>query len=124
MYSNTFMYPTLYKYHFQSRVFKDFISPMRCAGKPIVRICRNTSDQGDQKPTYNIHDIAGIRLLTKLRLNFSALNEHKFSHNFECLDPICACGTGKEDNKHFLLYCLSLNCSVEISLVSSGPSWR
>ena len=34
-----------------------------------------------QKPTYNIHDIAGIRLLTKLRLNFSALNEHKFRHN-------------------------------------------
>lgn len=58
-----------------------------------------------QKPTYNIHDIAGIRLLTKLRLNFSALNEHKFRHNFECLDPICACGTGKEDNEHFLLHC-------------------
>ena len=44
------------------------------------------------------------KLLTKLRLNFSALNEHKFRHNFECLDPICACGTGKEDNKHFLLH--------------------
>ena len=58
-----------------------------------------------QKPTYSIHDIAGIRLLTKLRLNFSALNEHKFRHNFECLDPICACGTGKEDNEHFLLHC-------------------
>ena len=58
-----------------------------------------------QKPTYNIHDIVGIRLLTKLRLNFSALNEHKFRHNFECLDPICACGTGKEDNEHFLLHC-------------------
>ena len=42
-----------------------------------------------QKPTYNIHDIAGIRLLTKLRLNFSALNEHRFRHNFECLDPMC-----------------------------------
>ena len=58
-----------------------------------------------QKPTYNINDIAGIRLLTKLRLNFSALNEHKFRHNFECLDPICACGTSKEDNEHFLLHC-------------------
>ena len=41
--------------------------------------------------------------------------------DFECLDPICACGTGKEDNEHFLLHiALSLNCSVEISLVSSG----
>ena len=58
-----------------------------------------------QKRTYNIHDIAGTRLLTKLRLNSSALNEHKFRHNFECLDPICACGTSKEDNEHFLLHC-------------------
>ena len=58
-----------------------------------------------QKPIYNINDIEGIRLLTKLRLNFSALNEHKFKHNFECLDPICACGTSKEDNEHFLLHC-------------------
>ena len=38
-------------------------------------------------------------------MNFSALNEHKFRHNFECLDPICACGTGKADNEHFLLHC-------------------
>ena len=38
------------------------------------------------------------------RLNFSALNEHKFRHNSECLDPICACGTSKEDNEHFLLH--------------------
>ena len=58
-----------------------------------------------QKPTYNIHDIAGITLLTKLRLNFSALNERKFRHNVECLDPIFACGLGKEDNEHFLLHC-------------------
>ena len=28
-----------------------------------------------QKPTYNIHDIGGIGLLNKLRLNFNALNE-------------------------------------------------
>ena len=58
-----------------------------------------------QKPIHNINDIARIRLLTKFRLNFSALNEHKFRHNFECLDPICGCGTSKEDNEHFLLHC-------------------
>ena len=43
-----------------------------------------------QMPTYKIHAIVGIRFLTKLRLNFNALNEHKFRHNFECLFPICA----------------------------------
>ena len=42
------MYSAVYKHCFQSRVFRDFVSPMRCARKPIVKICRNTSDQGDQ----------------------------------------------------------------------------
>ena len=54
---------------------------------------------------YNIHDIIGVRHLTKLRLQFSALNEHKFRHNFDCLSPVCTCGTEKEDNEHFLLHC-------------------
>ena len=57
------------------------------------------------KSTYNIYDIEGVRSLTKLRLNFSALNEHRFRHNFDCLNPIFNCGTGKEDNEHFLLHC-------------------
>ena len=25
--------------------------------------------------------------------------------NFDCLSPICICGTGKEDNEHYLLHC-------------------
>ena len=54
---------------------------------------------------YNIHDVIGVRYLTKLRLQFSALNEHKFRHNFDCLSPFCICGTAKEDNEHFLLHC-------------------
>ena len=32
--------------------------------------------------TFNIHDPVGIRLQTRLRLDFSQLNEHKFGHNF------------------------------------------
>ena len=54
---------------------------------------------------YNIYDIIGVRYLTKLRLQFSALNEHKFRHNFDCLSPVCICKTAKEDNEHFLLHC-------------------
>ena len=41
--------------------------------------------------------------LTKLRLRFSLLNEHKFRHNFNILTPLCACGMENEDNEHFLL---------------------
>ena len=58
-----------------------------------------------KNPTYNIRDILGIRLLTKLRVEFSALNGHRSKHNFACLSPMCVCGTGKEDNEHFLLHC-------------------
>ena len=55
--------------------------------------------------TYNLHDIVGVRNLTKLRVRFSALNEHRFRHNFDCPSPICDCGYGEEENEHFLLHC-------------------
>ena len=42
---------------------------------------------------FHINDINGIKLLSRLRLNFSHLNEHKFRHNFnDTVDPMCACG--------------------------------
>ena len=31
---------------------------------------------------FAVHDINGLKLLTRLRLNFGHLNEHKFRHNF------------------------------------------
>ena len=49
--------------------------------------------------------IPGIRLLTRLRVQFSALNEHRFRHAFDCLSPVCNCGLAIEDNEHFLLHC-------------------
>ena len=55
--------------------------------------------------TYKIWDISGVKLLTKLRVQFSALNEHRFKHAFNCLSPVCLCGKDNENNKHFLLHC-------------------
>ena len=55
--------------------------------------------------TYKIWDISGVKLLTKLRVQFSALNEHSFKHAFNCLSPVCPCGNDNENNKHFLLHC-------------------
>ena len=42
---------------------------------------------------FDIHDASGIKLLlSRLRLNFSHLNEHKFRHNFnDTVDPMCTC---------------------------------
>ena len=69
---------------------------------------------------YNISDIEGVRLLTKLHLKFSVLNEHKFRHNFDSLTPFCACGNDMEDNEHFLLRCPQFD--GKISLGSSQKS--
>ena len=58
-----------------------------------------------KNPIYGINDILGVRHLSKLRLSFSVLNEHRFRHNFNCLNPICLCGMANEESEHFLLHC-------------------
>ena len=59
-----------------------------------------------QSKIYNIFDPTGLKLLTRLRLGFSHLNEHKFRHNFEdCLNPLCFCSLEIEDTNHYLLHC-------------------
>ena len=53
-----------------------------------------------------INDNNGIKLLTRLRLNFSHLNEHKLRHNFlGTLNPVCSCGSEPETTAHFLSRC-------------------
>ena len=53
---------------------------------------------------FSIYDPLGVKLLTRLGLQFSYLNEHKFRHGFE--DTINAvCGSEVETTEHFLLRC-------------------
>ena len=55
---------------------------------------------------YAIHDISGLKLLTRLRLHFSHLNEHKFQCNFkDIINPMCCCGFELETTDHYLLRC-------------------
>ena len=55
---------------------------------------------------FSIYDPLGVKLLTRLRLQFSHLNEHKFKHGFnDTLNPICECGHDFETTEHFLLRC-------------------
>ena len=55
---------------------------------------------------FDIHDTNGIKLLTRLRLKFSHLNEHKFRHNFNhMVDSMCTCGLEPEATLHYLLRC-------------------
>ena len=55
---------------------------------------------------FSVYDPFGVKLLTRLRLQFSHLNEHKFRHGFnDTLNPMCPCGTEVETTEHFLLRC-------------------
>ena len=59
-----------------------------------------------QKSLFAIHDPAGVKLLSRLRLKFSHLNEHKFRHNFkDALSPMCDCGSETETTDHFFQRC-------------------
>ena len=59
-----------------------------------------------QSSVFNIFDPKGLKLLTRLRLEFSHLNEHRFRHNFEsCVNPLCSCSLTTEDTEHYLLHC-------------------
>ena len=55
---------------------------------------------------FSICDHLVVKLLTRLRLQFSHLNEHKFRHGFnDTLDPICACRNEIETTEHYFVRC-------------------
>ena len=60
-------------------------------------------------PFYGIQDRVGVRLLAKIRVDFSDLRDHRFNHNFNCDCPMCFCGLEDETVVHFFLYCPRFN---------------
>ena len=62
-------------------------------------------------PSYGIHDPLGLKYLTRLRLGFSHLREHKFRHNFQdTINPLCPCNLESETTSHYLLRCTFFTC--------------
>ena len=60
----------------------------------------------NQRSLFSIHDPAGVELFTRLWLQLSDLNEHKFRHNFkDCVSPMCDCSVETEATSHFFLRC-------------------
>ena len=56
--------------------------------------------------TYGVYNPTGLKLLTRLRLGLSHLNDHKFNHNFkDCINPLCSCSLSVENNVPFFLHC-------------------
>ena len=55
-----------------------------------------------EKSLFSVHDPTGAKLLTRLRLKFSHLNEHKFRHTFkDTVVAMCDCGKESETTEHF-----------------------
>ena len=102
-FSNTYFYDALFEWNSLNEELKNSSTLAEFKRKLITRV------RPEGNPIYGIANLQGIRLLTKCCLEFSSLNEHKFRHNFDCLNPFCNCGMAKEDNEHFFLHCLHFN---------------
>ena len=68
--------------------------------------------QSDPHPGYNIYKPIDLKLLNRLRIGLSHLNEHRFNHNFEnCINPLSTCIMEPETTAHFIAIILSgLHC--------------
>ena len=59
-----------------------------------------------ENSVFSVYDPYGVKLLTRLRLQFSHLKEHKFRHGFgDTVSPMCGCNAEIEDTEHILLRC-------------------
>ena len=60
----------------------------------------------NQNSIYNINNPVGLKLLIRLRLGLSQLNEHKFNHNFQnCINLLCSSSIEIKSASHFLPHC-------------------
>ena len=85
--------------------------------------------------TFKIGNDFGVTLLTRLRVGFSHLREHKFRHGFlDTVDPFCSCSTNSiETTEHFLLHCSNYSNdrnilfnslkNLSVSLIPLKPSF-
>ena len=76
-------------------------SPLEKYKRALMKFIRRTSAN-----VYKIHNLLGLKLLTRLRLDLSHLREHKFRHNFnDTIDSFCLCSTNcLETTGHFLFH--------------------
>ena len=75
-------------------------------------------------PIFDIINPLGLKLITRLQLGLSYLNEHRFNHTFNnCINPQCTCSVDIESTVHFFLhfnYYISTRISLLNNLISVG----
>ena len=65
---------------------------------PYIKIKANS--------TLSMHDMYGVKLPSRFRLNFSHLKEQKICHGFkDGTNCMCDCGSATDATLHFLLQC-------------------
>ena len=68
--------------------------------KKLLKFIRPSGDS-----VFRCHNPKGIKLLTRIRLCLSHLQEHKSKHGFpDSPNPTCCCGQDIEASTHFLLH--------------------
>ena len=83
-----------------------------------------------ENKTLSIYDPLGIKLLSRLRVDFSHLNEYKFRHNFaDTLNPLCSCSLETESTAHFFLRCryysnIRINLMNELNDIDNSITLR
>ena len=76
-YSNTYFHNTLFEWNLLDKGIQNCSSIAKFK-KELLSIIRQVKNS-----TFRVFDIISIKVLTRLRLHFSALNEHRFRHAFE-----------------------------------------
>ena len=85
----------------------------------IVRNALLKIDRSNQCSIYRIHNPVRLKLLTRLTLGLSHLNEHRFNHNFRSsINPLCSCSLPIESTTHFLLHCHHFS-NIQSTLLNS-----
>ena len=68
--------------------------------KKLLGFIKHTENE-----TFTIYDLLGIKLLNRVRVDFSHLNKLKFRHNFsEILNRFCSCSLETESMETILMF--------------------
>ena len=97
--SNTYFHNTLFEWNLLDKKIQNCTSIAKFKKEllSIIRMVKNSA--------LRVFDITGIKVLTKPRLHFSDLNEHRLRRAFDCITPVCICGLANEDCEHSFLHC-------------------
>ena len=84
-----------------------------------------------QNSIFKYHNPKGIKYLTRLRVNFSHLPDHRFKHSFQgTINPLCTCSLEVKTTNQFILHCpyceneyhilLASICSIKSSILDQN----